>query len=133
MPIGSSDLRRLVGRADEVELLASLLDGARNAGSALVIKGEPGVRKSRLLSEAAVLARERGFSVLTTTGVQSIEGPPTQSAAASKQELTLTFDELALIYKSLQAVKTLGALPSEDELLHDTIQLVDQALNDAIR
>jgi hypothetical protein len=42
MPIGSSDLRRLVGRADEVELLASLLDGARNAGSALVIKGEPG-------------------------------------------------------------------------------------------
>jgi hypothetical protein len=49
------------------------------------------------------------------------------------QELTLTFDELALIYKSLQAVKTLGALPSEDELLDDTIQLVDQALNDAIR
>jgi hypothetical protein len=50
-----------------------------------------------------------------------------------KQELTLTFDELALIYKSLQAVKTLGALPSGDELLADTIQLVDKALNDAIR
>ena len=57
----------------------------------------------------------------------SIDVPPTQSAAAPKQELTLTFDELALIYKSLQAVKTLGALPSEDELLDDTIQLVDQA------
>jgi hypothetical protein len=54
--------------------------------------------------------------------------PPLRS-----RELTLTFDELALIYKSLQAVKTLGALPSEDELLDDTIQLVDQALNDAIR
>ena len=63
----------------------------------------------------------------------SIDVPPTQSAAAPKQELTLTFDELALIYRSLQAVKTLGALPSEDELLDDTIQLVDQALNDAIR
>jgi hypothetical protein len=63
----------------------------------------------------------------------SIEVPPTRSAPASKQELTLTFDELALIYKSLQAVKALGALPSEDELLEDTIQLVDQALNDAIR
>ena len=50
-----------------------------------------------------------------------------------KQELTLTFDELALIYKSLQAVKTLGVLPSDDELLEDTIQLVNQALNDAIR
>jgi hypothetical protein len=63
----------------------------------------------------------------------SIEVPPTRSAPAPKQELTLTFDELALIYKSLQAMKTLGALPSEDELLEDTIQLVDEALNDAIR
>src|SRR5262249_34027191 len=71
MPIGSSDLRRLVGRADEMELLASLVDAAREAGSALVIKGEPGVGKSRLLAEGALLARERGFAVLTTTGVQS--------------------------------------------------------------
>jgi hypothetical protein len=63
----------------------------------------------------------------------SIDGPPARSAAAPQRELTLTFDELALIYKSLQAVKTLGTLPSEDELLDDTIQLVDQALNDAIR
>jgi hypothetical protein len=30
-------------------------------------------------------------------------------------------------------VKTLAALPSEDELLEDTIQLADQALTDAIR
>jgi hypothetical protein len=52
---------------------------------------------------------------------------------AVKQELTLTYDELALIYKALQAVKTLGALPSDDDLLEDTIQLVNQALNDAIR
>jgi hypothetical protein len=49
------------------------------------------------------------------------------------QELTFTFDELALIYKSLQAMRTLGALPSGDELLEDAIQLVNQALNDAIR
>jgi hypothetical protein len=36
------------------------------------------------------------------------------------------------IYKSLQAVKTLGALRPHDELLDDTMQLVDQALNAAI-
>jgi hypothetical protein len=47
-------------------------------------------------------------------------------------ELKLTFGELALIYKSLQAVKTLGVLPPQDELLNDTIQLVDQALGRAI-
>ncbi len=46
-------------------------------------------------------------------------------------ELRLSFRELALIYKSLQAVRTLGALPPQDELLNDTIQLVDQALNRA--
>jgi hypothetical protein len=47
-------------------------------------------------------------------------------------ELRLSFRELALIYKSLQATKTLGALPPQDELLNDTIQLVDQALNKAV-
>ncbi len=47
-------------------------------------------------------------------------------------ELKLSFAELALIYKSLQAAKTLGALAPQDELLDDTIQLVDQALNRAI-
>ncbi len=34
---------------------------------------------------------------------------------------------------SLEAVNTLRAPPPQDELLNDTIQLVDQALNDAIR
>jgi hypothetical protein len=48
------------------------------------------------------------------------------------REVKLTFDELALIYKALQAVKTLAALPPQDELLDDTIQLIDQALSAAI-
>ena len=47
--------------------------------------------------------------------------------------LTVTYDQLALIYKALEAVKTLAALPSVDDLLEDTIELVDRALNDAIR
>jgi hypothetical protein len=47
--------------------------------------------------------------------------------------LELTFDQLTLIYKSLQAVKVLGALPPEDELLDDTLQLVDQALERAVK
>lgn len=52
---------------------------------------------------------------------------------AKKREIILTFDELALIYKSLQAVKTLGIPASEDELLEDAIRVIDQALNDAIQ
>ena len=54
---------------------------------------------------------------------------PAQSSGASEQDVRLTFDELALIYKALEAVKTLGALPPQDELLEDTIQIVDQSLN----
>jgi hypothetical protein len=46
--------------------------------------------------------------------------------------LRLTFDQLALIHKSLQAVRTLAMLPPEDELLDDTMELVDQALSDAV-
>jgi hypothetical protein len=82
--------------------------------------------------QATTVKAERASKEDSVRTRLSIDVPPTQSAAAPK-ELTLTFDELALIYKSLQAVKTLGALPSEDELFDDTIQLVDQALNDAVR
>src|SRR6516162_6388564 len=61
----------LLGRDAELELLASLLDGIHGGGGALVLYGEPGIGKSRLLAVAAALARERGFTVLSTTGVQS--------------------------------------------------------------
>jgi hypothetical protein len=48
------------------------------------------------------------------------------------QELKLTFRQLALVHKSLQAVKTLGALPPQDELLGDTMRLVDLAMVKAV-
>lgn len=48
-----------------------------------------------------------------------------------RTQVRLTFDELALVYKSLQAAKTLGVTPPQDELLEDTIQAVDQALDEA--
>jgi len=47
----------------------------------------------------------------------------------AKFELTLSFDELTLIYKSLMAAKSLGILSQEDEFLDDTIQLVERAFN----
>jgi hypothetical protein len=50
----------------------------------------------------------------------------------STTRLELSFDELALIYKSLLAVKTLGALPPDDELLDDTIQVVDRTLTESM-
>ena len=52
-------------------LLTALLDEIQSSGAALVLRGEPGIGKSRLLAEAAALARDRDIAVLSTTGVQS--------------------------------------------------------------
>jgi DNA-binding CsgD family transcriptional regulator len=51
--------------------MTSLLDGVSSRGQALVLMGEPGIGKSRLLSICERMARERGMTVLSTTGVQS--------------------------------------------------------------
>src|SRR3954468_1416898 len=61
----------LLGRAQEQSLLTSILDGIGDHGQALVLRGEPGIGKSRLLAVAAQTARERGMTVLTAAGVQS--------------------------------------------------------------
>ena len=47
----------------------------------------------------------------------------------ARYELTFSFDELTLIYKSLLAAKSLGVLSQSDEFVDDTIQLVDQVLS----
>jgi DNA-binding CsgD family transcriptional regulator len=61
----------LLGRREEQRLLTSLLDDVAARGQALVLRGEPGIGKSRLLSMSERTARERGLAVLSTTGVQS--------------------------------------------------------------
>jgi DNA-binding CsgD family transcriptional regulator len=61
----------LLGRLQEQAVLTALLDEVATRGEALVLRGEPGIGKSRLLLETARIARARGMVVLTTTGVQS--------------------------------------------------------------
>ena len=60
----------LVGRPDEQHLLTSLLDDVPMRGQFLLLQGEPGIGKSRLLLEAERTARDRGMTVLKTLGVQ---------------------------------------------------------------
>ena len=61
----------LLGREAELEQLTDLLDAVDRHGAALVVRGEPGIGKSRLISEAADLARRRKMTVLASSGVQS--------------------------------------------------------------
>src|SRR3954466_13571947 len=69
--LGPAQQAPLLGRHEEQRLLTSLLDDVATRGQALVLRGEPGIGKSRLLSECERTARERGMRVLRTTGVQS--------------------------------------------------------------
>jgi hypothetical protein len=46
-------------------------------------------------------------------------------------QLKLGFRELDLIHRSLEAVRTLGLVARQDDLLTDTLQLIDVALEEA--
>jgi DNA-binding CsgD family transcriptional regulator len=63
--------RPLLGRDRELERLAGMIDGIAGRGSALLVRGEPGIGKSALLGAAVDRARERGAAVVTTTATQS--------------------------------------------------------------
>lgn len=47
-------------------------------------------------------------------------------------ELTFGFRELDLIQRSLEAIRTLGLVERQDDLLTDTLQLIDVALKEAV-
>ena len=71
-----------------------------------------------------VSAERPSKALLRTVGEMDTSAPaPT---------VRLTFDQLALIYKSLLAARALGVWPPRDELLDDTMQVVDQALDEAV-
>ena len=69
----------LVGRAVDLKVLCDQLDGARGGG--LVLLGEPGVGKSRLVAEAATHATGLGRVVLTGRSVRSRQATPYQPIA----------------------------------------------------
>jgi hypothetical protein len=84
----------------------------------------------KLNSASGLEAAPRRLSLVRTP-------PPSRGSAwgggeAEDIELKLSFRQLTLIHKALQAVKTLGALPPQDELLQDTLHRVDLALDEAV-
>jgi DNA-binding CsgD family transcriptional regulator len=79
----------LHGRDAELRRVYDLIDGAAEAGAALVVRGDAGIGKSALLLEATKRARELGFRVLTTTGVPS----ETEFAFAALDQLLRPFPE----------------------------------------
>jgi class 3 adenylate cyclase/tetratricopeptide (TPR) repeat protein len=76
-------LSRFVGRADDRTRVRRRLDAALQGHGALtLIGGEPGVGKSRLASEIAFEARDRGMLVLNGRAFESEGLPPYNAIAA---------------------------------------------------
>ncbi|NEA34642.1 LuxR family transcriptional regulator [Streptomyces sp. SID13031] len=66
----------LLGRGPEQQRLATLVAGVTEVGGALLIRGQAGIGKSALLSEAAAQARAAGLKVLSVTGAESEQNFP---------------------------------------------------------
>jgi DNA-binding SARP family transcriptional activator len=63
-PAGGSGTSGLVGRDVELRLVMLALDEARSATRVVLLEGEPGIGKTRLLEEAAAEAGAQGATVL---------------------------------------------------------------------
>src|ERR1700759_1712561 len=61
----------LIGRGDEVGRVDRVLDGVRERGGALLVRGEAGIGKSVLLDRARDRASALGARTLATVGVES--------------------------------------------------------------
>lgn len=90
----------LLGREREQRLLASLLDGAVDEGQTLLLLGETGVGKSRLLAEVARMARDRGMSLLTAAGVQSEADFPFGGLHQLLRPVRARIGEMAVIHRA---------------------------------
>ena len=68
---GAAGRSTLIGRSRELSIARAAVESAvRGDGQALLLTGEPGIGKTRLLSETAQIAREAGARVLVGTAVE---------------------------------------------------------------
>jgi DNA-binding CsgD family transcriptional regulator len=61
----------LLGRSAQLSVLSELVAQLPERGGALVVLGEPGIGKSSLLRATAEYARDAGWQLLATTGVEA--------------------------------------------------------------
>ncbi len=61
----------ILGRDEELGIIAGLVATAQAGGGALLIHGDAGIGKSALLERAVVLGQAAGMRVLRTTGVRT--------------------------------------------------------------
>jgi predicted ATPase len=114
--------RPLVGRARELAAAAEALDAAASARTSLLLfSGDPGIGKSRLVEEAAALARQRGFAVCWGRAWESGGAPPfwpwTQLLRALLKEGAAAPPEIARLLPELPGAAALREAGNDDRFL----------------
>ena len=91
----------MIGREVETRRMGRLLaDAAEGRGSALLVSGAPGVGKSALLRSAAAEATQRGFTVLSTAGVETERWFPFAALHLLLQPVSSQIDNLPDAHRS---------------------------------
>ena len=107
----------LLGRAEERRVLASVISGARNrVGGALLLKGDPGIGKTALLT--ASTSRLEGVRVLRVDGFEAESTIPFAALQRLMTPLRVHLDALA--ERQRQALRTAGGVaegPPPDRFL----------------
>ena len=92
-------------------------------------------RVDTLLRAVAGRDRDEAATEPRRSSLSLVAAPtPTEESTCDDEshDVKLTYGELVLVHKSLQAVRALGHLPPHDELLDDTIHVVELALAKAL-
>jgi hypothetical protein len=107
-----------VGRESELRLLVEALDGLRDHGAALVLRGEAGIGKTVLLEAARGMATERGVRVLYTAGVASESDLPFSGLHRLLRPVMERAAELEPVHRSaLLGAFGIGEAPGGDPFL----------------
>ena len=113
----SSRAGSFVGRTRELSTLAAQLDDAgRGQGGVVLVSGEPGIGKSRLLSEFAQRAQKSGWLVLTGHAYDTEGMPPYLAFAEALQDHILNWSRYEFAPQQVSAVAELAMLlPDESQ------------------
>ena len=127
------------GRSREEAMCSSLLDRLPSRGGILVVSGEPGIGKSRLLRSLHIQSMQRGFPVGLDRCPESASGAPYRSWRNAVRPL-LAGDDLqpdsrsseqepagALLATQLAVVDQLGACNEPAVVVIDDLQWADDA------
>jgi DNA-binding CsgD family transcriptional regulator len=117
----------LVGRGEQLALLRRMLAEAGSRGSAVLVRGAPGIGKSALLAEAAASAEGLGFRVLRAVGVEAESDIPYAGLQQLLRPLGAAIADLAAPQRS-----ALQAALGQDEAEVPDVFLVGLATLDLV-